>query len=90
MSNPSEKTRYLLDKNIARYAIAGLRYGRLRPLTREELGTLAFWRAMEEQDASLFISHVSFHILRRLAGYAEVQALLDAVGVLWPTRYYTR
>ena len=90
MSNPSEKMCYLLDKNIARYAIAGLRYGRLRPITREELGTLAFWRMMEEQNASLFISHVSLHILRRLVRYAEVRALLDAVDVLWPTRYYTR
>ena len=90
MNTPSKKTRYLLDKNVARYAIAGLRYGRLRPLSREELGTLAFWRAMEQQGATLFISHTSFHVLRRLAEYAEVQALLDSVTVLWPTRYYTR
>jgi len=90
MSNPSEKTRYLLDKNVARYAIAGLRYGHLRPLSREELDALAFWRALERQGASLFISHTSFHILRRLAGYVEVQTLLDSVDVLWPTRYYAR
>ena len=90
MSTPSEKTRYLLDKNVARYAIAGLRFGHLRPLSHEELGALIFWRAMELQGASLFISHTSFHILHRLAGYAEVQTLLDSVAVLWPTRYYTR
>ncbi len=90
MSNLSEKTRYLLDKNVIRYAISGLRYGRVRLLTQEELGALAFLRVMERQDASLFISHTSFHILHRLTGYVEVQTLLDSVQVLWPTRYYVR
>ena len=90
MSNSSEKTCYLLDKNVARYAIAGLHYGRLRPLLPVEMGALAFWRTVEQQHDALFISHASFHVLRRLAEYAEVQALLDSVTVLWPTRYYTR
>jgi hypothetical protein len=42
--------RCLLDKNIARYAIAGLHYGRLRPLSPLEMGALSFWRAAEEHD----------------------------------------
>ena len=39
--------RCLLDKNIARYAIAGLRYGSLRPLSSLETGALTLWRAAE-------------------------------------------
>lgn len=90
MSNPSEPMRCLLDKNVARYAIAGLRYGRLRPLSPLEMGTLSFWRAAEERGVALFISRVSFHILQRLAGYDEVRVLLDAMRVLSPTRYHAR
>lgn len=90
MSNRSEKMRYLLDRNVVRHAIAGLRYGRVRPLTREEMDALAFWRTMEQQGGSLFISHTSFHILRRPAGSVEAQTLLDSTEVRWPTQYYAR
>ena len=82
--------RCLLDKSVARYAIAGLHYGRLRPLTPLETGVLSCWRAAEERDVALYISLASYHILQRLAGYAEVRVLLDSTQVLSPTRYHTR
>jgi len=90
MNSPSAAMRCLLDKNIARYAIAGLRYGHLRPLSALETGALSFWRAAEEHDVELFISRASFHVLQRLARYDEVRILLDAVQVLSPTRYHAR
>ena len=82
--------RCLLDKNVVRYAIAGLYYGRLRPLVPLETSVLSFWRAAETRDATLYISLASAHVLQRLSGYAEVRILLDAVQVLSPTRYHTR
>jgi len=82
--------RCLLDKNVTRYVIAGLHYGRLRPLFPLETGALSFWRAAEERGVALFISRVSFQVLRRLARYDEVRVLLDAVSVLSPTRYHAR
>jgi len=90
MNSPSETMRCLLDKNVARYAIAGLRYGRLRLLSPLETDALSFWHTAEERGVALFISHVSFHVLQRLAGYDEVRVLLDSVRVLSPTRYHAR
>jgi hypothetical protein len=82
--------RCLLDKNVARCAIAGMRYGRVRPLSTVELGALSFWSLAEERDVSLFISRASFHVLRRLTGYDEVRLLLDSAQILSPTRYHAR
>ena len=90
MSNPSKAMRCLLDKNVARYAIAGLRYGRLRPLSALEMGALSFWHGAEEHGVSLFISRASSQVLKRLSGYDEVRVLLDSVRVLSPTRYHAR
>jgi hypothetical protein len=82
--------RCLLDKNVARYAIAGLYHGRLRPLSSLEVSVLSCWRVAEERGVALYISLASFHVLQRLAGYAEVRVLLDSAQVLSPTRYHTR
>jgi len=82
--------RCLLDKNVLRYVIAGLYYGRLRPLSSLEMSVLSCWRAAEERGVALYISLASFHILQRLAGYAEVRVLLDSAQVFSPTRYHTR
>lgn len=82
--------RYLLDKNIVRYAITGLLYGRRRLLSSLEAGALSFMRAAETEDHSLYISHVSFEVLKRLKQYAEVNVILTEVDVLFPTRYYNR
>jgi hypothetical protein len=90
MNSLPATTRCLLDKNIARYAIAGLRYGHLRPLSALETGVLSFWRATEERGVALLISRASLHVLQRLARYDEVRILLDAVRVLSPTPYHAR
>jgi hypothetical protein len=82
--------RCLLDKNVARYAIAGLRYGHLRLLSPLEMGALAFWRSAEENGVALFISRASFEVMQRLARYDEVRILLNAASVLSPTRYHAR
>lgn len=82
--------RCLLDKNIARYAIAGLRYGHLRLLSPLETGALAFWHLAEERGVALFISLASFRLLQHIARYDEVRILLNSVGVLSPTRYHAR
>jgi len=82
--------RCLLDKNVLRYAIAGLRYGRLRSLTPLEMSVLSCWRVAEERGVALYISLASYHVLQRLDGYAEVHVLLDSTQMLSPTRYHTR
>jgi hypothetical protein len=82
--------RYLLDKNVVRYALVGLHHGQRRPLSVEETGALLFWQSAETHDAELFISHVSFQLLRRLTRYVEVRLMLDSVDVLFPTRYHAR
>jgi hypothetical protein len=81
---------YLLDKNIIRHSIIGLRDRRQRPLTELELGALAFWRAAEESNAELFISSASFQILQRLVQQPAVQAFLDVAHILYPARYHIR
>ena len=70
--------RCLLDKNIARYAITGLRYGHLRPLSSLEMGALSFWQTAEVRAIELFISHVSWQLLQRLAEYDEARIFLNS------------
>ncbi|MFN8456823.1 MAG: hypothetical protein U0401_19515 [Anaerolineae bacterium] len=82
--------RYLLDKNIVRYAIAGLYFGRQRLLSSVERGALIFWRAAETNDVELFISHTSWQVLQTMTHYNEVRLFLDSVQVLYPTRYHRR
>jgi len=81
--------RYLLDKNVVRYALTGLHYRRTRPLSRLEIDALSFWRAAKMQDVSIFISAASFEILQPMK-YREVQFFLNSVDVLFPTHYHTR
>lgn len=90
MNSPSAAMRCLLDKNVIRYAITGLHCDHLRPLSPLETGALSFWRAAEERGVVLFISHVSFQVLRRLDRYDKVRVLLDTTSVLSPTRYHAR
>jgi hypothetical protein len=82
--------RYLLDKNIVRYAITGLHYGRQRPLSLLEMGALSFWRTVETHQAELFISDVTFQVIHRLSRYSVVGIFLDSVQILLPTRYRVR
>ena len=82
--------RCLLDKNIVRYALAGLYYGQVRPLSPLEMGALTFWKMAEHQDLELFISCYSFNVLQRLGDYDGIRILLAAMKVLSPTRYHAR
>jgi hypothetical protein len=84
--------RVLLDKNIVRAALAGLRFGAQRPLLPLELSALAFWRAAEVRvpHYQLFIPYTTAHILRPMSRYAEVRLLLEATSVLWPGTYTRR
>jgi hypothetical protein len=85
-------TRCLLDKNIVRAAIAGLRFGLRRPLLPAEFDALALWRAAEQAQPAveLFIPFTSAHILAVFADYAEVRLLLESTVVLWPGPYTRR
>lgn len=82
--------RCLLDKNLIRYILEGLYYGRIRPLTPLEMSALIFWRTAEERGVALFIIHYTFHVLQRLQPYAVAQIVLNAMPVLSPTRYHPR
>ncbi|MBS1253347.1 MAG: hypothetical protein MAG451_02396 [Anaerolineales bacterium] len=82
--------RYLLDKNLIRFAIAGLYHGSQRPLRPVELGALSFWRKVEQREESLYIADVSHKILLQLPSYDEVAIFLDSAEVLFPTRYHRR
>ena len=46
--------RCLLDKNLVRYILTGLHYGRERPLTPLESGALSLWRVAEERGVPLY------------------------------------
>jgi hypothetical protein len=81
--------RYLLDKNIVRYALTGLRHRHLRSLSPFELGALSFWRTAISRKRSLFISYSSYAILQQMQ-YREVQLFLNSVDVLYPARYHSR
>ena len=84
--------RCLLDKNIVRAALAGLRSGARRPLLPAEFNALALWRAAEQAQPTieLFIPYTSAHILDTLEHYAEVRLLLQSTSVLWPGPYTRR
>jgi hypothetical protein len=82
--------RCLLDKNLIRYILTGLYYGRLRPLTPLEVNALTLWRTAEKHGVALFISRYTFNVLQRLRPYAVAQIVLDAMPVLSPTHYHTR
>jgi len=84
--------RVLLDKNIVRAAIGGLRFGSRRPLLPAEFSALTFWRAAESTDPplQLFIPYTTAHILTPLATYAEVRLMLQATAALWPGPYARR
>lgn len=82
--------RYLLDKNLVRFAISGLHYGSRRPLRAMELGALTFWRTAEKRGDGLYIADVSYNVLQRLPQYDEVRIFLEAAEVLFPIRYHKR
>jgi len=88
----SAPTRCLLDKNIVRAAIAGLRFGLRRPMLPAEFDALALWRAAEQAQPAveLFIPFTSAHILAVFADYAQVRLLLESTVVLWPGPYARR
>lgn len=82
--------RYLLDKNIVRFALVGLRLGRTRSLSFYEEHSIRFIREIDGTDSTLLISNAAFHIVSRWTQYPEVQGLLARVNVLYPTRYHKR
>lgn len=82
--------RYLLDKNIVRFALQGLRSGRDRQLTIYEQDSLFFVQKAYQSGQTLFISYASYHIIHRWVDYREIQLLLSMTSVLYPTRYYRR
>jgi len=82
--------RYLLDKNIARYALQGLLYGQVRLLSPLEFASLSFWQKAERHQAQLFISRASFNVLHGLQREDQVHIFRAAVGVLFPARYHVR
>jgi hypothetical protein len=82
--------RCLLDKNIVRHAIVGLRDGRQRPLTEWELGALSFWQIAQASNVELFISLASFQILHRMTQSSYVRVFLRDAQVLYPTKYHSR
>lgn len=90
MNTLSSPPRCLLDKNLIRYILEGIYYGRERPLTPLESGALSLWRVAEERGVSLFISRYSFNVLQRLQPYPLARIVLDAMPVLSPTRYHSR
>ena len=90
MSAPSVPTRCLLDKNVVRYALAGLRHGPVRPLLPMEAGALSLWWLAERRGVSLYITDASAHVLARLSAYREVLTFLAAVSVLSPGPYARR
>lgn len=88
----STPRRILLDKNIARSAIGGLRFGARRPLLPVEFDALAVWRAAEQHSSQpqLLIPYTTTHLLQSLTDYAEVRLLLLATQPLWPGPYVRR
>lgn len=82
--------RYLLDKNVVRYAIQGLVQGFDRQLSALEFGSLSFWQIAESRDARLLISHASFNVLKSFPRYSEISIFLAATDVLYPARYHNR
>ncbi|MEJ5309328.1 MAG: hypothetical protein WHX52_06120 [Anaerolineae bacterium] len=90
MNTPSAPMRCLLDKNVVRYLLTGLYYGRLRSLTPLETSALSLWRAAEERGVTLFVSRYTFNVLQCLQPYPLAQIVLNAMPALSPTRYHAR
>ena len=90
MNTLSTPLQCLLDKNLVRYILTGLHYGRVRPLTSLETGALSLWRTAEEHGVTLFISRYTFNVLQRLQPYPLAQVVLNAMPALSPTRYHPR
>ena len=84
MNVPSVPTRCLLDKNVVRCALAGLRHAPVRPLLPMEAGALSLWRSAEQHGVTLFITDASAQVLAGLSAYREVLTFLAAVSVLSP------
>lgn len=83
--------RYLLDKNVVRHHLQGLvRLERGTALRAVETMALIFVHEAQRQGKRVFISPASFHILRLVSRYREVQVFLRSVEVLYPARYHKR
>jgi len=82
--------RYLLDKNIVRYALVGLRFDGSKALSFHEQASLIFIQKAYLAGSALFISHKSYSIIKQWLDYREVNTLLNVVDVLYPTRYNKR
>jgi len=82
--------RYLLDKNVIRYALSGLKYGGQRRLSDMEMGSLSFWKRAEEAGSELYISLASYNVLEQMRDNPNVNVLLGSMALLYPTRYHAR
>ncbi len=81
--------RYLLDKNIIRYAVSAFVYGYHRQLNPFETQSITFIQQSQKEDSELFISPASANILRRIS-YPEAQWFINYTTTLVPSKYFTR
>lgn len=90
MNNRCVLMRYLLDKNIVRYALSALKYGQQRPLSPLEFHSLAHWKRAEEQGVVLYIGVTTHHVLEQMRDNPGVNLLLRSMLTLYPTQYHRR
>ena len=84
MSGPTP--RYLLDKNVVRHLINGLRLP--ERMGAEEQLALAIWVRLGQSGSLLCMSVETSHILRRLPSYREIALVEKTVAVLEAGRYF--
>ena len=79
---------FLLDKNVVRRAIGGLR--RISSPSPEEATVLEFMFCAQAINAQLFISQETVNLLKRYASHREAQFLLSLTRVLLAAPYFRR
>jgi hypothetical protein len=80
--------RYLLDKNVIRHLINGLRLP--ERMGAEEQLALAIWVRLRQSGSLLCMSVETSHILQRLPSYREIALVEKTVAVLEAGRYFKR
>ena len=80
--------RYLLDKNVIRHLINGLRLP--KRMGAEEQLALAIWVRLRQSGSLLCMSVETSHILQRLPSYREIAVVDKTVPTLEAGRYFKR
>lgn len=80
--------RYLLDKNVIRHLINGLRLP--ERMGAEEQLAFAIWVKLRQSGSLLCMSVETSHILQRLPSYREIALVEKTVAVLEAGRYFKR